>query len=282
MTPEQNMRACAAAFAAQSLADDLSSAESLAKAACSLGSASLQFAASGKTWKQSLQYVRDTGAVRWRDLLARQCAESAFLLSDCLNILSKQNLDTEGKKEFAERLRRLADELAVTVGGLSRCEEELLHRLDHPGVALATLEEEARRLHGVPPAVLSEIKRLATEIDLNASDVAAEEAKLLELKRKVTEQETHMNQALEEQQRAITELDRIELEISAAAKAAENTKNFIRTKKTELENVANRAEVIRKELEELEGDPRTEIIEAINRAMRDLPRDNFDQSIKHY
>ena len=91
-----------------------------------------------------------------------------------------------------------------------------------------------------------------------------------------------MNQALEEQQRAITELDRIELEISAAAKAAENTKNFIRTKKTELENVANRAEVIRKELEELEGDPRTEIIEAINRAMRDLPRDNFDQSIKHY
>lgn len=277
MTPEQNERALEAAEAIKSLAEEASAAEPLARPMLRLAEACLELVVSGVSWSEGHAYVRDRGAFRWRDSLARQCAALGLLLSEALRELAVHGRDAARDQDLATRVEALSAALAVTIGGLEGCEAELRERLLAPRLAEIALRQRLESLGQAPVASREAIRQLAAAVDVQQGDVGAREAEVAALTRQRDGLEARRAAAAREHAALSASLDNMQAELDRLRAEEQNLSAERASRDMRLASVRQRVASLRSELGALAQDPRAEIAAAVQRALAALPADAFDR-----
>ena len=277
MTPEQSESARAAARSAGNLFVALSTAEVLPKALCYLAESCLTVASVPRRWPESHEYVRDHGSIKWRESLARQCAEISLLLSEGLRDLSVHGSAAVGELDLSTRAAALADALAQATEGLLKCEEALRERLDDPRFAEITLVNRAQQLQATPQVSGEEIRRLSREVESLDSARARVETNYAELNRRTSDARESLGTLERRRDELKEKLESTNADVLECERAYARLEIECESRRRDLVvALANRTR-IEAQLKQLSSDPRAEIVAAVNRAMRELPADQFDR-----
>jgi chromosome segregation ATPase len=277
MTPEQSESARAAARSAGSLFIALSTTEVLPKALCSLAQSCLMVASVPRRWPESHEYVRDHRSIKWRESLARQCAEISLLLSEGLRDLSAHGNAAVGELDLSTRAAALADALAQATAGLLKCEEALRERLDHPRFAEITLVNRVQLLQSTPQVSGEEIRRLSREIEGLDSARARGETDYAELNRRTSDARESLGTLERRRDELKEKLESTNADVLECERAYARLEIECESRRRDLVVARANRTRIEAQLKQLSSDPRAEIVAAVNRAMRELPADQFDR-----
>lgn len=272
------MRAREAAALARSLAAEASSSEVLARAMLRLAESCLELAAGGTRWREGHALVRDRGAFRWRESLARQSAAVALLLSEGLRDLAVHGGDAPRDLELAARAEGSAHALAQAIGGLVACEDELRTRLEAPRLAEIALAQRLATLEQAPVSSRDELRRLATDLDVLQGDVLQREQEVSALDERARALEARRAAAASAVQAMGAAVAGLQLELERL-RAEEHALAEVRVSREQaLAGIGPRIERLRRELGTLAADPRAAIAHAVQRALLALPADAFDRN----
>lgn len=281
MTPSQTQEANQCRATLQRLSTQLPAAGVVERAACEVAASCIDVLIAGRaSWVQAHAIVPDLGVKQLRTSTEQLGARSMTLAADALRRLAIHGSSGSGELLVADRLDDLARALLRTTNGLDRCEMAMRERLEEPTLTILALSQRRDALRSNPAAQLTELRQLAAELarereqhDLSAIEESTIRAQWTGLAQQVAD-------AM--QRRSQLEIECARLNHSLEEYAAEESKGTaaLASLNDDLARVHRRVAAVRTQLEALRTDPREEIRDAVKHALKALPQDAFDATMR--
>ena len=279
MNPELTRMAQDAATTARKLAHELGSANPVAKASAALAAECLECSVSPHAWQDSHGIVRDLGVVQLREALLHDCATALRLAADAARRLKVHGVPTARSSEFDTQLEQLTSAILRTTSGLDVCETAIGDRLAEPRLAEISLERRNTALRLAPASMHGKLAKLSDDVHRALAESARLRAEIAALEEQ-HDDATSTVQRLSERRRGLeAELEGTRRELKSTETTVANLAHEQHDAEHDRCHAAERLQQVRLELHALRDDPRDAIRDAVARALRQLPDDEFDRSL---